>query len=297
MRCLSRPFHDPPIRAGYDCFLPTQLYSAYTRFTSILSSTQANLLLWNFPTLGSPLWINKNADVTAAMTAWSQFNLSNSASIATEIDECRILSMGIRVYPLLAATAQPGVCHAGIIPDCSQANAVAFSGGPMTGFQQIPSAQVHVKTADTEYFEVSWRPGDNSDFEFKDRVDASFALSGGNMVAGASGNVATTFGPSIFMCLTGFPVSTSFYVEIITHLEGTSATKTFANVEGTGCLADEVQIPSMEMAYRRIRNSLPDPVSSYGIGSGALVAPLILAASLKHGSESSLMPGQGFSLL
>jgi len=96
LKCMSNPFENPPIRLGFDTFVPTALHTAYYR-SSLVTAADGSFDLIVLPSLINAIYFNNQG--YSATPLWTAYNMANSAAIATQIDMARVVGMGLRVYP------------------------------------------------------------------------------------------------------------------------------------------------------------------------------------------------------
>jgi len=208
---------------------------------------------------------------------WNFASAANATPLAAQYDEMRVLAGGIRVHPLLAATATPGIISSGLMPRCSIAEFIGFfQSGTPTAVTQLPYLQAHAKTADTDGIELSWRPQDNADFEMHELDSQWISITAGALSGASTGSHPDTQSPCLVIMLTGFPTGTSVFVESIFHLECTTSVETIASVvspDTAQTLADQTSLPTFQSVFRSVASSLPSMTTVLsGVGSMASLA-------------------------
>jgi hypothetical protein len=178
---------------------------------------------------------------TSLTTAWTGgttgvFNAGNAANLQARFQTGRVLSGGIRIRCLNAATSAPPVFYAGNIFD-SIADIAA-----LTPSQTIPQNQLRPITNLNNAVEVLYRPGDLSDYEL---------LAG--VVAAAGTSSTTAFVTSCVVV--NWPAGGSIIVDALYHFEGNSGVDITGEDEEGITVADE--LPSPESALRIATKSMP----------------------------------------
>lgn len=259
-KCLSAPFIYPPVRAGYDTFIPTGMATAYIRGTFTMSAG-GNLLLLATPNISNLLMTASAAtDATSLAGSWAVVGAQNKNAINSQFDMLRVLAGGIRVHPLVAATDKPGIMQSGLMPKCTLGELQNFF--PNTSCNAVaglPFLQTHAKTATVDGIEIAWRPQDNSDFEMKE-FDSGWATAPAGVLTLASNFTTDTQSPMLVCDLTGFASGTKVYVEVIFHYEATTSVGTLSTVTQDSTqqtLADQTSIPNFQSVYRSVASSLP----------------------------------------
>jgi hypothetical protein len=121
---LKNPFEFPGIRIGFGCLTGSQLATGYFRDT-FTASSDGYLGIFMFPALGpNALYVN---NATGGSAAWNGSPYSNYSALTPLMSECRIVSAGIKVLPLVPATGSPGVVYAGALPSQTISNMLASS--------------------------------------------------------------------------------------------------------------------------------------------------------------------------
>jgi len=295
--CLSDPFEFPPIRLGYDTFLPTSLHTAYLRIPVGINSDGSFDLIAN-PSLKTML--ASNSAVAGASPVWTGADCANLAALSSQINSFRIVGYAMRVYPQIALTAAPGLVVKGIQPTMDADDYDAFTALSNSARTSLPQSQFSLtRTAETEFHQVSWRPTDNADFEFKDRKDFCCSISSGTFnppVAYVNLNkgITDTGGAILRISGTGLPIAgASLFVELIMHIECIDAINnitTDTSNDSTPQVSNDTSVGSVESAYRSIIDSLPDPTSLVKPVAGFVFGAAVNAASARY--SKYMTPGR-----
>jgi len=198
---LNDPFNNPPCRIGYGTMVPTQLGTVVYR-TTTAANADGSFGLYVIPTLGTtsnPIGYN---NAGAAVATWTTAGWQNIAQYPTTLlSECRIIALGVKITPLIAATAAPATVLAGSISGVAR---TTLDGLTPTAVLAYSMLQPFVVRADT--LMVNSRPIDNQAYEFL-TVNA----------VGSTSNIWPNSTPVI--AITGAPASANFLIEAIMHFE------------------------------------------------------------------------------
>lgn len=219
---LNDPFNNPPCRLGYGTMVPTGLTTAVYR-TTLTSNADGSLAIFVNPALGP----NGNATTAGihynnsgfSTATWTSAPWSNQVSIAALSDDLRCVSVGVKVLPLVPATAVPPICYAGAISGLATDNYVAVSPSALTAYQQL---QRFVAPGEIS---ALGRPVDSDGYAFRTGIFAN-----------TSNQILDVSTPIII--LSGLPASTTVAVDAICHFEyiptsaGSSITQFSGNANG-----------------------------------------------------------------
>jgi len=194
---------------------------------------------------------------------------------------------------MIPGTSSPGIISLGCAPRAALYDVVQTSGAvaPSTAstvplfnrttanILNLPFLREHLgRPGGMDYFEVTWRPTDNRDFEFTDGDNAVILYTGANAQAFynssvTSTNVLDTQGSFLVACGSSMPTNTQVFYEIILNIECTNSTDG-ASVEvdsaALPCVADQSSFPTMESLYRKVAPLLPsvDTVVGAAVNAG-----------------------------
>lgn len=196
---LNDPFQYGPVRLGYGTMVPTTVTTVYYR-GALTVNADGTFVVASFPTVrGTSGSILYNISGSAGVT-WGQTRLSNDVTVSTLLSAARVISMGIRAKPLLAATATPGILYSGTIPRISigsiaAQSTIAVTGSPYSEWSSSDRGAV-----------VRWRPVDSQSYE---------------IIPERLTNTSTFVYDSVpFIGGAGFPASTQVMLEVVMNLEG-----------------------------------------------------------------------------
>jgi hypothetical protein len=271
-KCLQDPFCNPPVKLGMGTLQPTQVYTMYYR-TTLISASDGSLAVAVVPivyganaTSGGnatyPFVYNNNG---ASSATWGGNNWTNTAAVTNLLDQGRPISVGLRIKPLIAMTATPGLYFSG---NLSGTNPNAFVAASVTTVANYPELTPRVGSLGSGVMETG-APEDASSFSF------TFPQIQGNSAA-----TSPVFGMPVVVC-TGWPASTPFYVEAVYHVEGLAGvSQTIVNnyddVVSTDNIRDSLGsvLPSWETAMSAYSWWRSSPVAHIARG--------VLGAAARH---------------
>lgn len=322
MRCLADPFNNPPVRAGFGCLVPSQVHTAYYRgsfntgtdgaFTIAVLPNYFNFLCYQHA-VSTALPVGTSSNVYASANKIILNNLCNGS---------RPLAMGLRIIPMIPATATPGIIALGCAPRCALADAVDLNGTlaaaatglfnqPTTTVIQAPYLREHMaRPGGADFFQVTWRPTDGRDFEFTDE-DAAIIAPGATGTDAAFWNVSTvpigspvdTQGSFLLACGQGLNggSTTTFYIEACFHFESIATSRAVANLDADNIqpsLADAGTHSTFESLYRSVRGSLPSVDQVAGAATSLLASPVVQRMMTRYAQNSLLgVRTTGYELL
>jgi hypothetical protein len=232
VKLLNCPFESLPIRIGFGCMVPSTLATAYVKGTVLANATDGSFAIAFCPTLGygsqfAGTWNSGATTTTNTSIAWS-----NQGSIYTCMSEARVVAMSLRVQPLLAATAAPGMLYAGSLASCNSST-LAGTFQP-TLLANLPGTKNNIGWGGAT---VTSRPTDVSGFEF--------------LVQNVTPNTGVYFNWStLYVAGLGFPANTSIFYECVLHLEGIAGTAdTIQNAVLGEQAGDEVKPTTLENLF------------------------------------------------
>lgn len=316
LKCLSDPFTNPPVKAGFGTMVGTQIHTAYLRGSTTTSSA-GNLNMFVLPNPTSFVLINQATGVSSVPvgSVAALLSASNASVINQMANESRTLAMGLRIYPMIAGTVAPGIISLGCAPRCQVEDVVAATGlvAPTTdvltnlfnkstfAVAQMPYLREHIaRPGGADFFQVTWRPTDIKDFEFSpsDIPVISYTNSASyqpflQIAYGAGGNQQDTQGSFLAATFVALPASTPVYYEVVLHMEMTTSTDIIANTDFVGnqqgpSLASESGSPSFESLYRTIQPYLPSVDQVVGAASSLLASPLVRSAASSYAQRTLL---------
>jgi hypothetical protein len=128
---LTNPWAVGPCRIGFGTLVPTQLYTGYIR-TRLTASADGTLAFAMVPSLVSTI---QYANTGAGSSSWNTpISCTNVVPIQASCGAARVVSAGIKVMPLIPATAVPGMAFAGTIPTTTVGTVTAFTPNQLSQF-------------------------------------------------------------------------------------------------------------------------------------------------------------------
>lgn len=309
-RCLTDPFNCSPVRAGFGTLVPTQIHTAYIR-GSIPCSAGGNLSLFALPNQNNFLMASYAATSATVPTGTSSslYAAANAATLNGLFDESRTLAFGLRLIPMIAATAVPGVISLGCAPrtdlqDLVAPNALSAINSGLANsstdyINQMPYLREHMgRPGGVDYFQITWRPTDVRDFEFTPGDTAVVQRQGNVLYAPfydvvANGTGATiarqddSQGSFLVANLQGLPAGSIVYYEVILHLETVDSSKPIATTDFASTRSTDDSVASeaggtFESFYRSIVNRLPNVDSVMGATTSLLSSPAVVGAATRY---------------
>ena len=258
---LNDPFDYPPVPLGLGTMIPTECSSAYIRNQFALNADGSgtivfipNLINGN-NTAGGGAFISINNLATATAPTWAtQFNAANATQLTADFDQYRLLSAAIRILPLQAQTAVPGVMNAGVVAPDSSGNVPGGTGTIASATTTLISSWPELETfMGYEPIQVVWRPSELSDYDFSTQRTTT-------LTTNVDSNV-----PVCVATFSGFPASTTIYFEAVAHIEGYASTK-IVGFNNVGELAKNVasEQPSVDSLWQYAVKRIGPTVSSLG---------------------------------
>ncbi len=269
LQTLTNPIETGPVRIGFGTMVPTQLYTGFYRSTTT-ANADGTLSIILIPSLVNMVSVNNSG---AAGTTWVNNPASNAAAISAVCNEARVVSGGLSIMPLIAATATPGTAFVRCVPSnnlnisnaLSNTNIIASPSNKM-GFARSGASGIIL-------------PVDPVSFQFAVATVTGYT---------ASTNYGTS---SIFIALTGLPAGASVNIEATLNLETvqteTSATTSQINIETNTAtqpsLADH--FPSLDNMWSAAKSYIPSAtrVNEGFAGYSKLVHTLNTARNVYQG--------------
>jgi hypothetical protein len=294
IRCIADPFKYGPVRAGYDTLLPTQLHTAYFRGT-IVANVDGTARIFINPSMLNA--INYATSVATTTPVWNSGNFANTNVLLSEADQFRLLSMGIRCFPRIAATAAPGMCFMNLVPKMDPGEFNTYAAYTPNGASNMAYSQIHLASSNTtDFYQQCWRPGSVDDFTFRDYDNSLVTNTAGTLTfkslfSASAGFVdtQTAYLDMIFTALpitgTGTPVGTPIFFEVIAHYETTDSTQGIAGEsqdDASPSVASEGKFASMENMFRSMADLLPSSSSVAALAGTVIASPLISGAIQRY---------------
>jgi hypothetical protein len=223
--------------------VPTSINSAYWR-GSTAANADGSIVIVATPNVVGFLQFFTSGLLTAGYTTT---NAIDAVSVYNNFGTGRVLSIGIRAVPMVAATAVPGVCYTGAMSGVSDSVLTLMN---PTDFVDLPQARMNVGSIGAS---ATGRPIDPSSFIMDGRI------------VGSAGYSTTTQFPfsTPFIAFTGLPASAQVAIEAVMHFEATPiiyhnlAPLGGASESFGGKLSD--YWPNFEKLWEVVRSVIPPP--------------------------------------
>jgi len=222
---LVDPFQHPGVKLGWGTMVPTTLAQAYVRGVTTTNG-DGSLVLVALPQAcsnngwGSVSFFANGAAVANATSAVASYD---ATAIAASFSSARVVSIGLRSYPIIAATATPGVVYSGAIPTTTTTILATMS---PNDFYAFPTSHMSVGISGGS---STGRPIDVSSFEFKAYAVNADGYGYSNI------EIEENIPFSIpYQAYSGLPASTSVAYEFVMNFEGTEQLKHSAAPLGQG---------------------------------------------------------------
>jgi len=263
---LANPWESAPLRLGWGTLVATDLYTAYARF-SLTTNSDGTFAIALVPTVGSttaPIYYNTSG---LAGVTWTTASFANAAAIASAASEGRVVSGGIKVYPLIPATVSPGILYTGSVPSINNTNLTSSSIATIVGYPEMRIGY-----------------GATGGSSVIHPVDVtSYAFSPYTITGYAGALLPNTSTPLIVG--TNFAMNSTIYVEATINIETIIAANSSINSQAitnpevrqqtNDTLSD--YFPSIESMWKKISAYLPDAGQVY---TGATVAGAAMASPM-----------------
>jgi len=149
---------------------------------------------------GPVLWSNAAHSVTGLANS---LGVAGASLVSAETNEVRIVSAGIRVLPVMAATVSPGICYFGSIPSTYANGLNQYSLDTMKALAQIELGLGNAGAT------VCYRPNDNDSFVFT-TIACTGTVSNGTTLPNGSVSV---------IGFEGLPASCQLIIEAVVNIE------------------------------------------------------------------------------
>lgn len=249
IKTLVDPWEYPPMKLGYDCYVPSLLGMGYLR-NSLTVNADGSFAIAFQPSITSSLITNVSG--AAGVTWGGPFSLTDASSVTTQMSEARVVSGGLRVMALFPATSAPGVLYTGSDTSRTLANFQAASVSSLTG---LPSSEIGIGSKGSR---AVFYPIDNESFKFTVSPLTSY-----------SGSVLP-YQPTLYVAGLGFPTGTVVYYEAVLNLEGLPQNSSLSigvdnNAAAPPTLVDS--FPSTDSLVSVVKRLIPPSVIMDGIGN------------------------------
>jgi len=283
VRSLVDPFEYSGCRLGWGCMVPSTIVQLYFRTVVSTSGADGSFAAALLPCATGGCLVWNTAIGTAGTT--SQTNFTDTASVAAQCQEGRVISGGVRAYPLVAATATPGVCYTGALTPYNYTLLNALSVADLLAF---PTSHMSIGNLGGS---STGRPIDVDSFSFQAAVvDTNGWISSTN-----ANNVADVPFSIPYVVFTGYTAGISVAVEWCLNIE---ATAKFAHAASSllPATSDDTQTvasqsgTTVESFWQKVKRILPPPGRAIemaaSLDAGAIGTALRTGIALWKGVKS-----------
>jgi len=252
VKSLVDPFEYSGGPLGWGTMLPTTVQQAYRRGIATANADGSLVLVCN-PSATSTLafWTGGAAIAGPGGVA----NAMDLAAITANYTDARVISFGIRSYPIIAATSVPGVVYSGALPCPVWTDLVA--GGTLTpnDFAAFPTSHMSIGRDGAC---ATGRPADPTSFEFEPWVVSGFSAN----YQDPSDDIPFSVPYNAYISL---PASALVAYEVCVNFEGIAkvATGTSAMGLGQGTASTSTTLAdvwgTVERMWGSLKTILPPP--------------------------------------
>jgi len=248
---LNDPFDHGAISLGFGCFQPSALGTMFYR-ASILTASDGTFTVAQQPFLNTTITTSKPIGINVSggpNLTWSTVNYANVNAFQSTVQDARIVSMGMKVIPLVSPINNPGSLYAGTIPSLDTQQITDATLGLSASLLQT-SPYLKVGYGNCAAIALS-RPEDSTSFEFLASV------------AGAPSSTTSQVMSTNFIVGVGYPASTTIVVECVVNFEYfnsyTSSAVMGHPLEGNDGDTLARAYPNAEALWSLIKPRLTDP--------------------------------------
>lgn len=261
VKTLSNPFESPPCKLGWGTMVPTNIATAYLRYT-ITANADGSFACFLNPSAGTgndPIFTNVSGATTAT---WTHQPFSNATALGQLGVSARIVSGGIKVFPQVPATAAPGIIVAGTIAEISNSTLTSLT---PTNLFTYPTGKIGYGARGAMALTL---PTDPDSFVFFNNSMAGFAA---NSTGYFQGSVPYISGLN-------FPASSLVYCECVINLEILPSNENVAAIQnpaiesnGEPSMLD--YFPSLDHMLQSVKRLIP---SASAVAEASTVLPSLL---------------------
>jgi hypothetical protein len=267
---LENPFQNGPVHLGWGTMCGTNLATAYSRGI-ITTHADGSFALLQVGIIGSATSggvFYSNAG--AGSFAYGALPYGNATQIGYMGAEARVVSMGIRVQPMLAATSVPGLLYCGSVPASSVATMISH-----TPTVYSTAASAHWGDGRKGAM-VTGRPSSLEAYQFHAEIMTT---------VGSTDTRDYGFGGSYIVGL-GFPASTKIAYECVCNVELIAGEQTVLTATESPGISSV--FPNVESMWSKIKSVLPDQTTFSAMLDGLAFAASV--GSHVHKAKSHMFP-------
>jgi len=249
VKSLVDPFEHTGSRLGWGTMLPTSVQQAYIRGTAT-ANADGSLVIAAFPTCTGMVGFWTGGAAVAGPTSVS--NATDLTALQANFTEGRVISLGVRSYPIIAATSVPGIVYSGALPCPVWTNLAVGGSFTPDDFVTWPTSHMGIGR---EGACATGRPSDPKSFEFEPWVTAGFSSN----YLDPQDDVPFSIPYNAYEAL---PASALVAYEVCVNFEGIAKIAHSSAPMGLGekigtTLADAW--PSVERMWHAVKSILPPP--------------------------------------
>jgi hypothetical protein len=252
VKTLNDPFSYGAVKLGFGTFTGSTVATAFQRFIfQMASDGTMGFVMW--PTVGAnggyTCSYNTNGATSNSWTPNSSYSYPNESTLNALFAEGRVVSGGIRAYPMIAGTLAPGLVYAGACPD---SNHTSFNNNETIN-SLIGEPYLHAGPAPYGA-QALIRPLDND----------SFAMTTASIIGYATNQLSFNSNPVIAFtnCSTqNTSTTTNVLIEMVVNVEGDYDNFSVASAISGPRLGDQDDqlsnyFPSIESVWGAVRKLL-----------------------------------------
>jgi hypothetical protein len=233
---------------------------AYLRGTTTANS-DGTLVLAALP-LVSTITDSTSANTFSLLTKWSAGNAvatctgivpTDSAAILANYTDIRPISIGIRSYPVIAATAQPGIVFSGALPPSNVSQLAALTPADFISF---PTSHMSPGISGGS---STGRPVDPTSFVFSDDGLVSYTT----LALSSNGDYSVPFSVP-YQVYTGLGTGITVAYEVVYNFEGTVKLQHAAAPLGQSATSDGGMLSNIWNTVEQLWNGVKDALTPSG---------------------------------
>jgi len=250
VKSLVDPFENVGCYLGFGCMVPTSLVTAYVRGT-VAANADGSLALAALPGVGNGMLIGNGGLAVSFTTSADTQAYYNKTAIQASYETARVISIGLRAFPSIAATSAPGICYTGALPQVNFTDLTLFT---PTDLGTLIDSHMGIGTSGGS---STGRPIDPSSFVFAEQVIGT-DIGYNNAVWTAQ---AIPFSIP-YVAFTGLPASAVVSYEVVLNLEATPIMQHAAGTSAiTGASVQEATLatewPTVDRMWSKLSKFLP----------------------------------------
>jgi hypothetical protein len=246
LKTLADPFEYSGVPLGFGALVPTRISTIYLR-GSVASNADGSLALAAYPQAANFLGIANGGAAVSFATSADFITATDYTAISANIGSGRLVSLGLKAYPNLAATSVPGEVVCGAVPG---SNTTLFNALTPNDLVSFPTS--HIGRGYEGAVSCS-RPQDTDSYEFYQQMVNSTGFTG-----------TTQFPCSIpYIAFSGIGNATLVYYELQANIEYIEILQHSSAGMGMGALDNSrtlaAEWDSLEHMWSSVKVRLPDP--------------------------------------